>query len=205
VKSGHILLDIEGGMELTLEKHRTLYSKSKIQARVKELAEEISADYEGKVPYLVIVLKGAFVFASDLVRNLTIPCELDFFGISSYGEGDRSTGIVRITKDLDANIESKHVLVVEDIVDSGQTLNYLLNTLKQRRPASLKVVSFLDRPDRREVDVKIDYTGFDIPDAFVLGYGMDYRERYRDVPYIFVLDHLPNGDDLLLKTGSDND
>jgi len=186
-------------MEVTLEKHRVLYSRSKIQARVKELAEEISADYEGRTPYLVVVLKGAVVFASDLMRSLTVPCELDFFGISSYEEGARSTGIVRITKDLDANIESKHVLVVEDIVDSGQTLNYLLNTLKQRRPASLKVASFLDRPSRREVDVKIDYTGFDIPDAFVLGYGMDYRERYRNVPYIFVLDHLPNGDDLLLR------
>jgi hypoxanthine phosphoribosyltransferase len=104
---------------------------------------------------------------------------------------------VRITKDLDSTIESKHVLVVEDIVDSGQTLNYLLSTLRTRRPASLKVASFLDRPDRREVDVKIDYTGFDIPDAFVLGYGMDYREHYRNVHYIFVLDHLPNGDQLL--------
>lgn len=182
------------------EKHRVLYSKSKIQARVKELAEEISADYEGRIPYLVVVLKGAVVFASDLMRLLTVPCELDFFGISSYGEGSRTTGIVRITKDLDSTIESQHVLVVEDIVDSGRTLNYLLNTLRARRPASLKVVSFLDRPGRREVDVKIDYTGFDIPDAFVLGYGMDYRERYRNVPYIFVLDHLPNGEELLLKS-----
>ncbi len=188
-------------MEVSPEKHRVLFSRQKIQARVKELAEEISADYEGRVPYLVIVLKGAVIFASDLMRNLTVPCELDFIGISSYGEETRSTGIVRITKDLDDSIESKHVLVVEDIVDSGQTLNYLINTLRQRRPASLKVVSFLDRPDRREVDVAIDYRGFDIPDAFVLGYGMDYRERYRNVPYIFVLDHLPNGDDILLKSG----
>jgi len=186
-------------MVVISEKHRVLYSKSKIQARVKELAEEISADYEGRMPYLVIVLKGAFVFASDLVRHMTILSEVDFIGISSYGAGSRSTGIVKITKDLDTSIESKHVLVIEDIVDSGQTLNYLMNTLKQRRPASLKVVSFLDRPDRREVDVNIDYTGFDIPDAFVLGYGMDYREKYRNIPYIFVLDHLPNGDDLLLK------
>ncbi len=186
-------------MDVISEKHRVLYSKSKILARVKELAEEISADYEGRKPYLVVVLKGGIVFAADLMRHLSIPCELDFMGISSYGAGTRSTGIVRITKDLDASIESKHVLVVEDIVDSGQALNYLLNTLRQRRPASLKVVSFLDRPDRREVDVDIDYTGFDIPDAFVLGYGMDHRERYRGVPYIFVLDHLPNGDDLLLK------
>jgi hypoxanthine phosphoribosyltransferase len=184
-------------MIVVAEKHRVLYPKARIQARVKELAEEISADYKDRVPYLVAVLKGAVVFASDLMRSMTIPLELDFFGISSYGSDSRSTGVVRITKDLDSNIESKHVLIVEDIVDSGQTLNYLMNTLRTRRPASLKVVSFLDRPGRREVDVKIDYTGFDIPDAFVLGYGMDYAERYRNVPYIFVLDHLPNGDELL--------
>jgi len=187
-------------MKLGTEKHKVLYSQKKVKARVKELAEQISKDYAGKKPYLVVVLKGAVVFASDLMRELSIPSEIDFIGISSYGQGTRSTGIVRITKDLDSSIESKHVLVVEDIVDSGQTLNYLINTLRQRRPASLKVVTFLDRPDRREVDVDIDYTGFDIPDAFVLGYGMDYRELYRDVPYIFILDHLPNGDDVLLKT-----
>jgi len=187
-------------MKLSTDKHKVLYSEKKIKARVKELAEQISKDYEGKKPYMIVVLKGAVIFASDLLRALTIPCEIDFIGISSYGQGSRSTGIVRITKDLDESIESKHVLVVEDIVDSGQTLNYLLNTLRQRRPASIKVVSFLDRPDRREVDVCIDYTGFNIPDAFVLGYGMDYRELYRRVPYVFVLEHLPNGDDLLLKS-----
>jgi len=188
-------------MEVSPEKHKILYSKAKIQKKVKELAAQISKDYEGKTPYLVVVLKGAVVFASDLMRELTIPCEVDFFGISSYGSGTRSTGIVRITKDLDNSIESKHVLVVEDIVDSGQTLNYLINQFKARRPASLKVVSFLDRPDRREVDVDIDYKGLDIPDAFVLGYGMDYRENYRNIPYIFIMDHLPNGDDVLLKSG----
>lgn len=179
------------------EKQRILFSKARIQSRVKELAEEIEADYKDRVPYLVVVLKGAVVFASDLMRHLNLPVELDFIGISSYGSDTRSTGVVRITKDLDSTIESKHVLVVEDIVDSGQTLNYLLNVLRTRRPASLKVACFLDRPDRREVDVKIDYRGFDIPDAFVLGYGMDYRERFRNVPYIFVLDHLPNGENLL--------
>lgn len=184
---------------MTPEKPRILFSKAKIQARVKELAEQISSDYEGRIPYLVVVLKGAVVFASDLMRYMTIPCELDFIGISSYGSGSRTTGIVRITKDLDDSVESKHVLVIEDIVDSGQTLNYLLNSFKQRRPASLKVVSFLDRPDRREVDVVIDYRGFDIPDTFVLGYGMDYHEHHRNVPYIFVMDHLPTNDDILLK------
>lgn len=182
---------------MVTEKHRIIYTKARIQARVKELAEEIEADYKDRIPYIVVVLKGAVIFASDLIRNLDIPLELDFFGISSYGADTRSTGVVRITKDLDSTIESKHVLVVEDIVDSGQTLNYLLNTLRARRPASLKVASFLDRPDRREVDVKIDYTGFDIPDAFVLGYGMDYCEQFRNVPYIFVLDDLPNGDKLV--------
>jgi hypoxanthine phosphoribosyltransferase len=184
---------------VTPEKPRILFSKAKIQARVKELAEQISSDYEGRIPYLVVVLKGAVVFASDLMRYMSIPCELDFIGISSYGSGSRTTGIVRITKDLDDSVESKHVLVIEDIVDSGQTLNYLLNSFKQRRPASLKVVSFLDRPDRREVDVAIDYKGFDIPDTFVLGYGMDYQEHHRNVPYIFVMEHLPSNDDILLK------
>ena len=180
-------------MKVTKEKHKILYTAKEIEARVKELAKQISIDYEGKIPYLVVVLKGAVVFASDLMRFMSIPCELDFIGISSYGEETRSTGIVRITKDLDAIIESKHVLIVEDIVDSGQTLKYLKNTLRTRRPASLKVVSFLDRPDRREVDVSINYTGLDIPDAFILGYGMDYKEKYREVPYIFTLDHLQGG------------
>jgi len=177
-------------MAVLTQKHSIVCSEAEIKKRVKELAEVISADYEDKNPYLVVVLKGAVVFASDLMRNLKIPCELDFFGISSYGSDSRSTGIVRITKDLDSNIESKHVLVVEDIVDSGQTLNYLMNSLRARRPASLKVASFCDRPNRREVDVKIDYKGLDIPDAFVLGYGMDFRERFRNVPYIFVMDDL---------------
>ena len=187
-------------MAVTPEKPQILFSKAKIQARVDELAKVISKDYEGRLPYLVVVLKGAVIFASDLMRSMTIPVELDFIGISSYGGGTRSTGVVRITKDLDASVESKHVLVVEDIVDSGQTLNYLLKSFQQRRPASLKVASFLVRPDRREVDVVIDYKGFDIPDTFVLGYGMDYRERYRGLPYIFKVDHLPSGDDILFKT-----
>ncbi|MCX6645525.1 MAG: hypoxanthine phosphoribosyltransferase [bacterium] len=185
---------------MTPNKPQILFSKAKIQARVDELAKVISKDYEGRLPYLVVVLKGAVIFASDLMRSMTIPVELDFIGISSYGGGTRSTGVVRITKDLDASVESKHVLVVEDIVDSGQTLNYLLKSFQQRRPASLKVASFLVRPDRREVDVAIDYKGFDIPDTFVLGYGMDYRERYRGLPYIFKVDHLPSGDDILFKT-----
>lgn len=189
---------IKGGMAVISEKKKVIFNKTKIQARVKQVAAQISKDYEGRTPYLVVVLKGAVVFASDLMRALTIHCELDFIGISSYGGGTRSTGIVRITKDLDSSVESKHVIVVEDIVDSGQTLNYLLKSFQQRRPASLKVASFLDRPDRREVDVAIDYKGFDIPDAFVLGYGMDYRENYRNVPYIFMVDHLPS-DDVLLK------
>jgi hypoxanthine phosphoribosyltransferase len=186
-------------MAVTPKKPEILFSKAKIQARVDELGKIISKDYEGRTPYLVVVLKGAVVFASDLMRAMTIPVELDFIGISSYGGGTRSTGVVRITKDLDASVESKHVLVVEDIVDSGQTLNYLLKSFQQRRPASLKVASFLVRPDRREVDVAIDYKGFDIPDTFVLGYGMDYRERYRGLPYIFKVAHLPSGDDILFK------
>lgn len=177
-------------MKVLSEKHTVLFTRSVIQKRVRELGIQIASDYKGKKPYLVVVLKGAVVFASDIMREMRVPCELDFFGISSYGSDTRSTGIVRITKDLDTSVESKHVLVIEDIVDSGQTLNYLMSALRARRPASLRTASFLDRPDRREVDVAIDYVGLNIPDAFVLGYGMDYGERYRNVPYIFTLDNL---------------
>lgn len=178
---------------------KIVFTEKQIAKRVGELAEQIAADYESKHPYLIVVLKGAFIFAGDLIRRMNIPFEIDFIAIESYGNSTKSSGIVKITKDLDANIESRHVLVIEDIIDSGRTLSYLLDNLASRRAASLKVVSLFDRPDRREVDVKIDYKGFDITDKFVLGYGMDYAQHYRDLPYVFTLDYFPDENEMIAR------
>ena len=176
-----------------------IYSKNQIEKRVGELAEQIAKDYADKHPYVIVVLRGAFIFAADLIRQMNIPLTIDFIGIESYGNSNKSSGVVRITKDLEDNIESKHVLVVEDIVDSGRTLSYLLDNFASRRAASIKVATLFDRPDRREVDVKIDYKGFDIPDKFVLGYGMDYSQHYRDLPYVFTLDYFPEESEMIAK------
>jgi len=178
---------------------KIIFTEKQIAKRVGELAKQIAADYETRHPYLVVVLKGAFVFAGDLIRRMNIPFEIDFIAIESYGNSTESSGIVKITKDLDANIESRHVLIIEDIIDSGRTLSYLLDNLASRRAASLKVVSLFDRPERREVDVKIDYKGFDIPDKFVLGYGMDYAQHYRDLPYVFTLDYFPDENEMIAR------
>ncbi len=185
--------------EQLIRNAKIVFTEKQIAKRVGELAEQIAADYETKHPYLVVVLKGAFVFAGDLIRRMNIPFEIDFMAIESYGNSTKSSGIVKITKDLDANIESRHVLVIEDIIDSGRTLSYLLDNLASRRAASLKVVSLFDRPDRREVDVKIDYKGFDITDKFVLGYGMDYAQHYRDLPYVFTLDYFPDENEMIAR------
>jgi hypoxanthine phosphoribosyltransferase len=165
-----------------------LIDRETLETRVAELGAEISSDYEGKGLILVGVLKGAIFFISDLMRQLSVPCEIDFMAISSYGAGTDSSGVVRILKDLDANISGQNVLVVEDIVDSGLTLSYLLRTLKARRPASIEICALLTKPERREIDVPVRYVGFEIPNKFVIGYGLDYRERYRNLPYIGVLD-----------------
>ena len=155
--------------------------------RVKELGERISADYEGRDLFLVGVLKGAVFFLSDLMRHLTVPCVVDFMAVSSYGSSTESSGVVRILKDLDATIEGREVLIVEDIVDSGLTLSYLLRTLRARDPASLEVCALLTKPDRRKVDLPIQYVGFEIPDRFAVGYGLDHAERYRNLPYVAAL------------------
>ena len=176
-----------------------IFDEEQIAKRVGELAEQITKDYADKHPYVVVVLKGAFIFASDLIRKMNIPLQMDFIAIESYGNSIKSSGVVRITKDLDASIESRHVLVVEDIVDSGRTLSYLLDNLASRRAASIKVATLFDRPDRRDVDVKIDYKGFDIPDKFVLGYGMDYAQHYRDLPYVFTLDYFPDESEMIAR------
>src|SRR5438477_2522025 len=172
-----------------------LIDEETLQRRIAELGEEISADYAGRDLLLVGVLKGAVFFMSDLMRRLTIPCEIDFMAISSYGAATDSSGVVRILKDLDINIEGRDVLVVEDIIDSGLTLSYLMRNLESREPATLEVCALLTKPDRREIEVPVRYVGFEIPNRFVIGYGLDFGERYRNLPYVAVLsdDALPEG------------
>jgi hypoxanthine phosphoribosyltransferase len=159
-----------------------------LRTRIAELGEEISAEYQGRELLLIGVLKGAVFFMADLMRHLTVSCEVDFMAISSYGAQTDSSGVVRILKDLDINIEGRHVLVVEDIIDSGLTLSYLVRNLEAREPASLEICALLTKPERREIDVPVRYTGFEIPNRFVIGYGLDFGERYRNLPYVGVLD-----------------
>ncbi len=172
-----------------------LIDEDRLQERIRELGDELSRDYAGRELLLVGVLKGAVFFMADLMRSLTVPCEIDFMAISSYGAATDSSGVVRILKDLDINIENRHVLVVEDIIDSGLTLSYLLRNLESREPASLEICALLTKPDRREIDVPVRYVGFEIPNKFVIGYGLDFAERYRNLPYVGVLhaDLLPEG------------
>ncbi len=155
---------------------------------VAELGERISADYAGLEPLLVGVLKGAVFFMADLVRHVTVPCEIDFMAVSSYGSATDSSGVVRILKDLDASIDGRHVLIVEDIIDSGLTLSYLLRNLEARGPASLEICALMTKPARRRTDIECRYVGFEIADRFVIGYGLDYAERYRGLPYVAALD-----------------
>ena len=164
-----------------------LIQEDELQARIRELGAEISADYAGRELLLLGVLKGAVFFMADLMRALTVPCEIDFMAISSYGASTDSSGVVRILKDLDINIEGRDVLVVEDIVDSGLTLSYLMRNLESREPGTLEVCALLTKPARREIDVPVRYTGFEIPNRFVIGYGLDFAERYRNLPYVGVL------------------
>jgi hypoxanthine phosphoribosyltransferase len=165
-----------------------LVPEEQLQRRVRELGEEISRDYDGKDLFLVGVLKGAVFFLSDLMRAIEVPCEVDFMAVASYGSSTDSSGVVRILKDLDATIEGRDVLIVEDIIDSGLTLSYLLRTLKAREPRTLEVCALLTKPDRRKVELPIRYTGFEIPNKFAIGYGLDHAERYRNLPYVAALD-----------------
>ena len=165
-----------------------LVQQDELAHRVDVLGEQISADYAGRSLLLVGVLKGAMFFLSDLMRRLDVDCEVDFMAVASYGSSTDSSGVVRILKDLDASIEGREVLIVEDIVDSGLTLSYLLRTLKAREPASVEVCALLEKPERRKVDLPIRYTGFEIPNKFVIGYGLDHAERYRNLPYVAVLE-----------------
>lgn len=165
-----------------------LLSTSVIQERVKELGEEITRDYEGKDLLVVGILKGAFIFMADLVRNIKIPIAIDFMDVSSYGSSTQTSGVVRIMKDLEKSIEGRHVLIVEDIIDSGLTLNYISKNLRSRKAASVKICAFLDKPSRRRAPVKADYLGFSVPDEFIVGYGLDYAEKYRHYPFVAILD-----------------
>ena len=172
-----------------------LVDEESLRTRVAVLGEEISTDYAGRELLLVGVLKGAVFFMADLMRELSIPCEIDFMAISSYGAATDSSGVVRILKDLDINIAGRDVLVVEDIIDSGLTLSYLMRNLQARKPATLEICALLTKPGRREIDVPVRYVGFEIPNKFVIGYGLDYAERYRNLPYIGVLrpEYVTNG------------
>ena len=164
-----------------------LFSEEQLKNRVREIAQQITADYQGKEIMLISVLRGSFVFMADLCRAIDLPCTLDFMAVSSYGKGTKSSGQVQITKDLSEDISDRHIIVVEDILDSGNTLSYLLKILENRHPASIRLCTLLDKPDRRVKPVEVHYSGFTIPDAFVVGYGLDYAERYRNLPYIGIL------------------
>ena len=164
-----------------------LFSEEQLKNRVREIAQQITADYQGKEIMLISVLRGSFVFMADLCRAIDLPCTLDFMAVSSYGKGTKSSGQVQITKDLSEDISDRHIIVVEDILDSGNTLSYLLKLLEARHPASIRLCTLLDKPERRTKPVHVDYSGFSIPDAFVVGYGLDYDEKYRNLPYIGIL------------------
>jgi hypoxanthine phosphoribosyltransferase len=164
-----------------------LIDEETLRGRIVDLGEEISKDYAGRDLLLVGVLKGAVFFMADLMRHLDVPCEIDFMAISSYGTATDSSGVVRILKDLDINIESRHVLIVEDIIDSGLTLSYLMRNLEARGPRTLEVCALMTKPERRQIDVPVRYVGFEIPNEFVIGYGLDFAERYRNLPFVAVL------------------
>ena len=170
------------------ESIKVLIPEEEVDARIRELGEKISKEYEGKQIHLICVLKGGVFFMCELAKRITVPVSMDFMCVGSYGDGTKSSGVVRIAKDLDESIENKDVLIVEDIIDSGNTLYYLMDVLRRRKPASLRLCTLLDKPDRRVKDVHVDWTGFEIPDEFVVGYGLDYAQKYRNLPYIGVVE-----------------
>lgn len=169
------------------ERIEVLLTEAQVDERIRQIGERISEDYAGKQVHLVCVLKGGSFFMCELAKRITVPVSLDFMSVSSYGGDTKSSGVVRIVRDLDEPLAGKHVLVVEDIVDSGRTLSYLLDMLRDRGPEDVRLCTLLDKPDRRVVDVKVDYTGFQIPDEFVVGYGLDYDQKYRNLPYIGII------------------
>ncbi len=170
------------------ESVRVMISETEVTKRIEEMGRQISEDYAGKQIHLICILKGGVFFMCELAKRISVPVSMDFMSVGSYGDGTTSSGVVRIVKDLDESLEGKDVLVVEDIIDSGRTLYYLLDVLKKRRPSSMKLCTLLDKPDRRVRDVRVDYVGFEIPDEFVVGYGLDYAQKYRNLPYIGIVE-----------------
>lgn len=167
---------------------KVMIPEAEVDSKIEELGRKISEDYAGKSVHLICILKGSVFFVCELAKRITVPVTLDFMSVSSYGDGTASSGIVKIAKDLDETLEGKDVIVIEDIIDSGRTLSYLLDVLKKRKPNSMKLCTLLDKPDRRVVDVDVDYVGFEIPDEFVVGYGLDYAQKYRNLPYIGIVE-----------------
>ena len=167
---------------------KVMISEEDVDKRIEELGRKISEDYADKQVHLICILKGSVFFMCELAKRITVPVSMDFMSVSSYGDGTTTSGIVKIAKDLDETLEGKDVLIVEDIIDSGRTLYYLMDVLQKRNPKSLKLCTLLDKPDRRVKDVKVDYVGFEIPDEFVVGYGLDYAQKYRNLPYIGVVE-----------------
>jgi len=182
----HSIYNKLGGTNVINDVERVLLTAEELTRRITEMGEQITADYDGKEILMIGVLRGAVIFMADLARAIKVPVAIDFMAVSSY-VGTNSSGVVRILKDLDENIAGKHVLVVEDIIDSGLTLNYLMDNLKSRQPASIQLCTLLNKPERRKVEVDINYNGFDVPDLFVVGYGLDYDEKYRNLPFIGIL------------------
>ncbi len=170
------------------EKVRIFLTEQEVNERIAQMAEAINEDYAGKEIHLIGILKGSVFFACELAKRLTVPVSLDFMSVSSYGNDTKSSGVVRIVKDLDEPLEGKHVLLVEDIIDSGRTLSYLMEILASRGPASMRLCTLLDKPERRVKPVRVDYTGFNIPDEFVVGYGLDYAQKYRNLPFVGILE-----------------
>ena len=171
------------------DKIRVMIPEEEVDAKIRELADQITKDYEGKEVHLVCILKGSMFFTCELAKRIDLPVTLDFMSVSSYGDGTESTGRIKIVKDLDENIEGKDVIVIEDIIDTGRTLSHLMEVLKVRKPATLKLCTLLDKPSRRVIDVDVAYTGFEIPDEFVVGYGLDFAQKYRNLPYIGVVEN----------------
>ena len=167
---------------------RVLIPEEEVDQMISELGKKISEDYAGKQVHLICILKGGVFFMCELAKRITVPVSMDFMSVSSDGDGTKSSGIVKISKDLDESLEGKHVIIVEDIIDSGRTLYYLMDVLQKRNPASMKLCTLLDKPERRVKDVKVDYVGYNIPDEFVVGYGLDYAQKYRNLPYIGVVE-----------------
>lgn len=167
--------------------YKTLITEEKIKEKVKEMGQNISEDYRDKNLYMIGILKGSVIFLADLVRALSIPVKMDFIAVSSYGASTKTSGVVRILKDLETDLSDKDVLIVEDIIDTGLTLSYLIDNLRSRNPKSIKICTFLDKPSRRKAPITVDYNGFEIPDEFVVGYGLDYNEEFRNLPYIGVV------------------